>query len=82
MCNFFEEKNTFRQKHNSEKSGKKSKTVEKNYVNNHKNGSYFLVKKCLVENLVENVENSMKPMKNPFLEENFTIRESNFLRDF
>ena len=71
-------RNPFGEKHNSEKSGKKSKSVGKNYVNKGKKWGYFLREKRLVENLVENVENSISPTENPFWEEKFTSCKSNF----
>ena len=53
------------EKHKNEKSRKKSKTGEKNYVNTPKTAPYFLMKKGAVEKVVENVENSILPREKP-----------------
>ena len=53
------------EKHINEKSRKKSKTGEKNYVNTAKTAPHFLRKKGAVEKVVENVENSILPRGKP-----------------
>ena len=67
-------------KYQCEKSGKKSKSVENNYVNKGKNNPYFFFENEPVEKVVENVEKSCAAMEISFLTQFGHKDFSNFLK--